>query len=281
MPSASLFLLPLIAFVVLALVFAVRGGNRRRALEEASAAKVRTAAEEDVVRLGEDITSLDTDLAGRTLDEATRQDYRRALDSYDTAKQALDAVRRPEDVRPVTQALEDGRYAMACVKARVAGEPLPVRRPPCFFNPQHGPSVIDADWAPAGGAQRQVPVCAADADRLRAGAEPDTRTVMVDGYRRPYWDAGPAYAPWAQGYYAPYAMSGLLPGILMGAVLGGAFSGWDDPGTGAFDGGQGQDSGGFDGADPGGYDSGGYDSGGYDGGGFGGGDVGGGGDFGG
>ena len=57
----------------------------------------------------------------------------------------------PDHIKAVTTALEDGRYAMACVLARENGEPLPIRRPPCFFNPQHGPSVLDVDWAPAGG----------------------------------------------------------------------------------------------------------------------------------
>ena len=49
----------------------------------------------------------------------------------------------------------------------------PTRRPPCFFNPAHGPSAVDVDWAPPGGQQRQIPVCPADADRLSQGAEPD------------------------------------------------------------------------------------------------------------
>ena len=47
----------------------------------------------------------------------------------------------PDDVRHVTEIIEDGRYAIACVRARVAGDPLPTRRPPCFFDPRHGLSV--------------------------------------------------------------------------------------------------------------------------------------------
>ena len=42
---------------------------------------------------------------------------------------------KPEQVRDVTKILDDGRYAIACVRARVAGEPLPPRRPACFFDP--------------------------------------------------------------------------------------------------------------------------------------------------
>ncbi len=292
--------------VGIALFIQSRQRNRRRELETADAlSKVRRVAEEDVVRLGEDLQALDVDVAGRELDEGARQDYRRALDAYDAAKAALDAVRAPDDVRGVTEALEDGRYAAACVRARLDGKPLPVRRPPCFFNPQHGPSAEDVPWAPPGGIRRDVPACAADAERVRAGAEPDSRKVLVGSQRRNYWEAGPAYAPWASGYFAPYATSGLLPGVLMGAMLTGGFGGWeghhDHAGDGGdYGGGEGGEGGeyggdggeyggdgGEDGGDGGGdgcydsagdFDGGGFDGGGFDGGGFG--DFGGGfGDF--
>ena len=76
-------------------------------------------------------------------------DYQRALDAYESAKTAADSISEPEQVKHVTEILEDGRYAMACVRARVAGEPLPTRRPPCFFDPRHGLSVEDVALRPA------------------------------------------------------------------------------------------------------------------------------------
>ncbi len=201
-------------------------------------------------------------------------------------------MRTPEDARGVTGALEDGRYAITCVRARLVGEPIPIRRPPCFFNPQHGPSTEDVPWAPAGGIARPVPACAADAERVKMGAEPDTRKVLVGSERRPYWEGGPAYGPWAGGYFGAYAGSGLLPGILLGTMLGGGFGSWDGGGDGSGDGsgegGEGADAGaegGGDGdysADGGDYggDAGGWgDTGGGGWGDFGGGDFGGGGDF--
>lgn len=266
----TLIVLALIGVGVFLLV--TRSSNRKKQQELESLQAVKSVAEEDVTRLGEDVAMLDADTAGRQLDEATRQDYRRALDSYDAAKAALDRVRTPDDVRGITGILEDGRYAMACVQARLAGEPLPARRPPCFFNPQHGPSSDDVDWAPPGGIPRPVPACPADAERVRAGAEPDVRKVPVGAGRQPYWQAGPAYGPWAQGYFSPYAGSGLLPGVLLGAVMFGGFGGWDGDGGGdpqlGDDGGG--DAGGDWGAGDGGGDSGGgFDGGGFDGGGFG------------
>jgi hypothetical protein len=187
----------------------------------------RHAAEEDVTTFGEDLQRLDSHVAGHALDEAMQQDYRRALDAYDDSKTSLAAVRKPDEIRHVTEILEDGRYAIATVKARIAGEPLPQRRSPCFFNPAHGPSVRDVDWAPPGGVTRATPACAADADRVLAGIDPSVRTVLVRSQRVPYWEGGPAYRPWAQGYYDRWGGSDLLTGILIGSSLGG-FGGFDD-----------------------------------------------------
>jgi hypothetical protein len=148
-----------------------------------------------------------------------QQDYQRALDAYENAKTSLYAVRRPEEIRHVTEILEDGRYAVACVKARVERKPLPQKRPPCFFNPAHGPSVQNVSWAPPGGSMREVPACAADAERVLAGADPYIRTVQVGAQRVPYWEGGPAYAPWAQGYYSNWRGSDMLTGMMVGGLL--------------------------------------------------------------
>ena len=131
----------------------------------------------------------------------------------------MSAVKEADEIRHVTEILDDGRYAVASVKARVAGEPLPVRRPPCFFDPAHGPSVQDVDWAPTGGTDRLVPACAADTQRVLAGADPSIRTVLDGTQRVPYWQGGPAYAPWALGYYGSWGGLDLLTGFLIGSTL--------------------------------------------------------------
>ncbi len=298
-------------FVMLALVSLVRSRTRTRPRQQLGGfggrprlpqpaftaeelASVKRSADEDVTAFGEDLRELDVDLAGHELDEAARQDYQRALDGYEAAKESVAAVSRPDEIRHVTEILEDGRYATACVRARVAGQPVPQRRPPCFFNPQHGPSVRDITWAPAGGATREVPVCAADADRIASGAEPAVRQVMVGPRRMPYYQAGPAYQPWTAGYFGGFgAMELLFVGTMMGGMWGGGFGGYDqgydsgydqgyDAGSDQGDGqgydGQGYDDGGGSGADAGpdgggydgggGFDGGGFDGGGFDGGGF-------------
>jgi hypothetical protein len=208
-----------------------RQAEERAALETQLATSKR-AADEDVTKFGEELQRLDSDVAGHALDEPMQQDYQRALDAYDNAKMSLDAVTQPEEIRHVTEILEDGRYAVACVKARIVGEPLPAKRPPCFFNPAHGPSSQDVNWAPPGGVPRSVPACPADAERVLAGADPYIRTVQVGAQRVPYWEGGQAYAPWAQGYYSRWSGSDMLSGMLIGGLLfggmGNMFSGVGD-----------------------------------------------------
>jgi hypothetical protein len=253
--------------------------RKRQEITAAELESVKRTADEDITKFGEELQSLDLDMTGKDLGEGARQDYQRALDSYESAKEAVGAVTQADQIRHVMEILDDGRYAMACVRARVNGEPLPQRRPVCFFNPQHGPSVEDVTWAPPGGAPRQVPACAADAERVKAGADPDVRKVMVGPQRVPYWQAGPAYAPYAQGMFG--GIGGIATGLFVGTLLGGAMGGWGGNYDGSYADGY-QDGmnadGGDGGGDGGGYDGG--DGGGYDGGDFGGGDFGGG-DFGG
>ncbi|MGW0286019.1 hypothetical protein ACWDXT_23285 [Streptomyces sp. NPDC003236] len=256
----------------------VRRGRRRRAEEQRAALdRLRVVVDEDITAFGEELDRLDFHPAEPGADDAMRADYERALDAYDRAKQYMAGARGPEDVRPVTEALEDGRFSLARLAARREGRPLPERRPPCFFDPRHGPSVTDAAWTPPGGSLREVPVCAADATRLADGRDPVIREVDTDQGRRPYWDAGPAYGPWAGGYFG----GGLLPGLLAGTLLGSLMSTpsyASDYGTGygdfGADGYQGGDVSGAD-FDPGDFSGGFGDGGGFDGGG-GGGDFGGG-----
>src|SRR5690606_6296828 len=191
----------------------------------AELAPVKQLAQEDVTALGVELQELDLDMAGRQLDAGANADYQRALDSYESAKTAADRLAAPEEVRNVTEILEDGRYAMACVRARVAGESLPSRRPPCFFDPRHGLSVADVSWTPPGGAPRDVPACALDVERVRVGAEPDIRKVMVGSQRVPYWQGGRAYQPYAAG---DYGGCGPMQWMFMGVLLSGGLAGFGD-----------------------------------------------------
>jgi hypothetical protein len=240
------------------------GRRRRRAAEAAELAELKDNVRDDLVALGDDIRELDLDMEMPSTPATAKADYARAVDAYDQADTHWERARRPEDFEPIGALLEEGRYAMTAAKSRVTGEPVPERTPPCFFDPRHGPSAREVEWAPFGGAPRPVPACEADAQRVERGEDPESREVMVGGRRVPYWNAGPMYAPFAGGFFA----GGLFPGLFLGTMLGGGMDGWGgDAGGGSGDFGGG---GGFGGGDFGGGDFGGG------GGDFGGGDFGGG-----
>jgi hypothetical protein len=244
-------------------LFAFRRSRRRRREERAQVEELRRIANDDIVALGDDVRAIDLDIEMPGADPQAREDLGVALDRYDRAEQALARARRPQEFGSVSTALEEGRWAMESAKARLAGRTPPERRPPCFFDPRHGPSTRDVEWAPDGyDATRPVPVCEADAVRIESGQEPQTREVVLGGQRMPYY-AGPGWmGPYVGGWYGGFGGfgGGLLGGMLLGEMMGGGF-GW---------------GGGFGDA----YGDGGG-SGGDFGGGFGGGDWGGGGDFGG
>jgi hypothetical protein len=166
---------------------------------------------------------------------------------------------------------------MEVAKARLEGREPPARRPPCFFDPRHGPSVTEVMWAPPGGEPRPVPVCEMDARRLQQGLAPATREIEAGGQRVPYYQAPSYFGPYAGGFFGGFG-GGLLPGLLAGTLLGGALFGpsmawgaedWSDQG-GAGGGDWGGDGGDWGGGDIGGGDWGGGDIGGGD---FGGGDF--------
>ena len=261
-------LLVILGAVGVGIFFVVRHSRRTKAKQVAA---MRAVLDEDVTSLGERLGAFD--LTDPRLDDAGRADLQKALDAYSTASDTAARATNDLDITRATGALEDGRFALACVDARRDGRALPQHRPPCFVDPRHGPSLDDVMWAPDGGAPHPVPVCAACEATIQAGGMPEAREVVTAGGQRvPYWRGGTSYAPYARGYYSSWG--DIMPALFLGTMMAGAFSTPVasaapalDPGTGSggFDGG-----GGFGGGDFGG------------GGGFGGGDFGGGGaDFGG
>ena len=210
-------------------VAAVVSGRRRRRREREQLAEVKTVARDDLVALGDDIRALDLDEQMPDADPEAKRYYGQAVDGYTRAEAAFDSARRPEDLEFVTRPLEEGRYAMTAAKARFAGEPVPERTPPCFFDPRHGPSVEQIEWAPPGGQPRPVPVCAADAQRIRDGEEPMTRQIDVGGQPTAYWNAPGYYGGWSGGFFGGFGGGGFLPGLLLGSMFGGGWGGgWGD-----------------------------------------------------
>lgn len=213
-----------------------------RTTEQEELEGVRRLADEDVTLLGEQLQRLDREVSGRELDEQTRVDYQVALDSYEAAQRAVPRIRGADEISRITDTLSSGRYALACVQARVAGRPIPELRVPCFFNPQHGPSVRDVMWTGRGAGTRRVPACAQDAARVENRQKPELRTVKIGARTVPYWEAGSAYLPYTQGYFASAALLTWACDPHVGFGVGGGGAGGGD-GWGGFEGGGGDGGG--------------------------------------
>jgi hypothetical protein len=264
----ALLIAGVVAFLLLQAV-------RRRRRSQAELAEVKAAAHDDLVSLAEDVQKLEQPVESNP---QAKHEYTQALDSYDKASGSYDRATEPRQLEAVATALEEGRWHMSAAQALVDGHAPPERRPPCFFDPRHGPSTRDVDWSPPGGTPRQVPACEADALAVEAGAQPASRDVLTGGRKVPYWSAPPYFGPWAGGYFMPFGGTGFLSGLFVGELLGGAFGGL---GYGSW-GGAGSAGGFGNWSDAGGGENGGGDFGGgmsFGGGDFGGGGGGGGGDF--
>ncbi|MEV6281622.1 hypothetical protein [Kribbella sp. NPDC051770] len=168
--------------------------RRHRAAELADAQR---RADEDVTQYGEQLARLGETLTELQLDSATQADYQTALDLYEQAKRAVPRL----ELDTVADTLADGRYAIACVQARVTGRPLPERRVPCYFNSRHGPSTTDIVWTPAYGGTRKVAACAQDAARIAAGEEPEKRHLNPADVQLAFWEPYDRDKPFVFGFW--------------------------------------------------------------------------------
>ena len=159
--------------------------------------QVRRAAHDDLASFAGDLRSLEAAAASPIAAEA----YRKALEAYTRAEHAFDRARSPDDLEPVTATIREGLDEATLARALLEGLEPPEPRPPCFFDPRHGPSTRKVEWPSDGGAPRLVTACEDDARRVEQGAEPDTRHVLVEGKPVPYWAAPPAFGPWRAGWY--------------------------------------------------------------------------------
>lgn len=159
---------------------------RRRALDLEALDRWRTArklASSDLTDLGEHLTV-------GALGHAASHHQSSAVDLYERAQEVLRSSTTAEDVFAVEPLLVEARYHLAAALALSAGEPLPDRREPCFFDPRHGPSVSHELWSPPAGDSRRVSVCSDDAGRLSAGTQPLTRMVRVGDRYVPVHEVG-------------------------------------------------------------------------------------------
>ncbi|MBB5786516.1 hypothetical protein [Jiangella mangrovi] len=171
---------------------ALSARRRRRTEEQRHLDVVRPLLTEEVIELSDRVSDLPT-----TSDVTQAALTKEILDTVEKARHRLDATKTDGDVQAVTTLLGTARYKIACLEALQQGRPVPEPTPPCFFDPRHGPSTQRRQWSPAGGVQREVPVCDQDAARLDAGEAPAARQAGS----RSYWEGGEDLVAYIEGYW--------------------------------------------------------------------------------
>ena len=226
--TVLLVLLALAGVVALAVLLALTLENRseRRTVRSGSQfAEARAVSQEDLEALGADLRNLAVDFQADELENpAAVNQYTRAHEFMERAEQAFEQARSPNDLAQVSSALESGRFSMAAARAMFERHSPPRRRPPCFFDTRHGPSVNDVGWEPASGPPRPVPACAACMRQIANGVQPQPRRVRTGLRRVPFYDAPPHFESWFGGYFGG-AAADLVAGFPLGKALDDGFVG--------------------------------------------------------
>jgi uncharacterized membrane protein YgcG len=226
-----LFILIVFVGIVVAVVRSTRAHRRTR---EREMADLKAGVRDDLIALAEDIRALELDMQMPGASPEAQRAYASAVEAYERANRIWERAQRPKDLKPAAEELAEGRYALLWAREVLAGRTPPERRTPCFFDPRHGPSSRDVAWAPPGETPRAVPACEADAARVARGEQPDVRYVESDGRRVPFYEAGPAFAPFYSGFFGGLVIGSMVPG------------GWDNPTPSDYSGSSGWTSGGGD-----------------------------------
>jgi len=221
-------LLAVAGVAALAVLLALARANRseRRSLRGVSQfAEVKAVAQEDLKALADDLGNLNVNLQAEeaTSSQAVNQ-YTRAYEQQERAEQAFEQARSPDDIAQVSSALESGRFAMAAASALFERRDPPKRRPPCFFDTRHGPSVNDVGWEPPTGPPRPVPACQSCMRLIAGGGQPQARRVRTGLRRVPFYDAPPHFESWFGGYFGG-AAADLVAGFPLGKALDDGFVG--------------------------------------------------------
>jgi len=184
--KAGLFvLIAIVGALVLLVVWAVRrqkksaDGSQARAIEEArSEIKKQLDAMANVILEISDLVSASSSREDNQYLEEAGKTYTEAEESFGDA---TDLGR----LEALSDRLDEARWQLDAAAAIAGGQPVPPKpkreeRHACFFDPTHRGPFEDAQIETAAG-RKTVIVCAADAEKLRRGQEPQPRMIQVGG----------------------------------------------------------------------------------------------------
>ena len=130
-----------------------------------------------------------TDVVNATTESQDDTYLRQASATYTEADDAYAAASDLKALEALSDRLDEARWQLDAAAAIAEGKPVPPQPPKeqryvCFFDPTHANATETAEITTPAGTQT-VRVCAADAEKLRRGTQPQPRMVDVSGRRVP------------------------------------------------------------------------------------------------
>lgn len=184
-----IWLIAIVGGMVLIVWFAVRKG-KKSALTSSQKAMTEAKAE---IRSQLDVmanTILEiTDIVNATPDAQDDSYLRQASATYTEADDAYTAASDLRALEALSDRIDEARWQLDAAGAIAHGRPVPPQPPKeqryvCFFDPTHPNATETAQITTPAGTQT-VRVCAADAEKLRRGTQPQPRMIDVSGRRVP------------------------------------------------------------------------------------------------
>ncbi len=225
-----LILLLVVGGLILIVVFLVRRSNTRS--EERAArdiAVARAEIQKQLDAMANDILEL-SDAVNVSGNAQAVDLFQAATATYNTATEEFAKVETFNDLADLAGQLDLATWELDAAEALVAGKEPPPKPDPretarCFFDPAHQGPFETARIETAAGA-KEVRVCRADADKLRRGQVPESRTIQVGKERVPVSAAPRRYG--GGGFDWMDAFS-----ILVGGMGAGLPVRWGSPSRGA------------------------------------------------
>ncbi|MBN2114001.1 MAG: hypothetical protein JW785_07740 [Acidimicrobiia bacterium] len=187
--TGLIVILVLVGGLVLAVVWAVRRQSKSAAQSKARAieeARKEIKAQLDamantILEISDEVSASASREDNQYLEQASKT-FTEASDGYEAA---TDLARLEE----ISDRLDEARWQLDAAAALAAGKPVPPRPTPqerhaCFFDPTHPGPFEEAEVRTAAGT-KTVRVCAADAEKLRRGQQPEPRMIEVQGRQVP------------------------------------------------------------------------------------------------
>ena len=166
---------------------------------------------------------------------ASREDNQyleQASKTFTEASEGYEAATDLAKLEEISDRLDEARWQLDAAAALADGKPAPARpakeeRHACFFDPTHGGPFEEAEVRTAAGT-KTVQVCAADAEKLRRGEQPNPRMIEVGGRQVPAPSAPRSYGGGGFSWLDVFAVivGGMAPGPLLRLGLAPHSGGW-------------------------------------------------------